>query len=210
MRRIGSTPAQRGSTNGATCPDVIELRRVGSTPQERGSHTNETCPDVIDAGGDGFLIIGSLVGEGVRLTDDEQARMAELGASIGVGERAVLVPRDCLLTAARQLAAEDAAAEREAQGAYQAYGVVVDFLNFRGDPMPEWGDLPVKIKAAWVNAAMGVRYRALRDATAKLKAWAEMQRDAFEPGLSGSEYAAVLDAIALIDPRNPRSLDGDH
>lgn len=25
MRRIGSTPQQRGSTTGATCPDVIEL-----------------------------------------------------------------------------------------------------------------------------------------------------------------------------------------
>lgn len=145
MRRIGSTPPQRGSTTGATCPDVIELDD-----------------------GSGFYVIGKTAlhsaGDGERLRG--------LGAVVGVGETAVIVPRDAMLTAARQLVAEDAG-EAEARGAYRAYSVITQGLNFRGDPMPEWDDLPAKIRTAWVNAAMGVRNRALMEAADKQRAWAD-------------------------------------
>ncbi|MET9119909.1 hypothetical protein [Streptomyces sp. NPDC004528] len=40
-----------------------------------------------------------------------------------------------------------------AQIAYDAYGAATDFLNFRGEPMPSWEELPVHSKAAWVCAA---------------------------------------------------------
>lgn len=40
--------------------------------------------------------------------------------------------------------------------AYQAYGNVTDFKNFRGDPMPKFGDLPEKIQQAWIAAVSKV------------------------------------------------------
>lgn len=40
-----------------------------------------------------------------------------------------------------------------AEHAYHVYGEITDFKNFRGDPMPAFGDLPDKIKAAWANVA---------------------------------------------------------
>lgn len=39
-----------------------------------------------------------------------------------------------------------------AKAAYTRYGVVTDHKNFRGDPMPEFEQLPDKIKEAWVAA----------------------------------------------------------
>jgi hypothetical protein len=36
---------------------------------------------------------------------------------------------------------------------YRAYGEVTHFLNFKGEPMPEFEDLPAKIKEAWIEAA---------------------------------------------------------
>lgn len=40
-----------------------------------------------------------------------------------------------------------------ARAAYQRYGAVTDFKNFRGEPMPAYNDLPETIKQAWVAAA---------------------------------------------------------
>ena len=40
--------------------------------------------------------------------------------------------------------------------AYEAYGQSTDNKNFRGDPMPAWGDLPVTIQQAWVAATTAV------------------------------------------------------
>ena len=40
-----------------------------------------------------------------------------------------------------------------AREAYNRYGSVTDFKNFRGDPMPAWDALPPKIQEAWVAAA---------------------------------------------------------
>lgn len=36
---------------------------------------------------------------------------------------------------------------------YAIYGSVTDFKNFLGNPMPEWDDLPDKIKLAWEAVA---------------------------------------------------------
>lgn len=40
--------------------------------------------------------------------------------------------------------------------AYDAYGDFVEWKNFRGDPMPKWGDLPDKIRDAWRAACSAV------------------------------------------------------
>ena len=39
--------------------------------------------------------------------------------------------------------------EMIARAAYDAYGNVTDHKNYRGDPMPEWDNLPEKIQQAW-------------------------------------------------------------
>lgn len=40
-----------------------------------------------------------------------------------------------------------------AKDAYAAYGQVTDFMNFQGNPMPTWEELPEKIQLAWQAAA---------------------------------------------------------
>lgn len=40
--------------------------------------------------------------------------------------------------------------------AYDAYGQATGGLNFRGEPMPEWADLPESIRRAWEAAADAV------------------------------------------------------
>lgn len=79
------------------------MRRIGSTPAERGCGENNSCPDVIEMGDGGdFLVIGKIH----LLTAAEAGRMNELGASMGEDESLVLVPREVVLAAAKQLAAE--------------------------------------------------------------------------------------------------------
>lgn len=48
------------------------------------------------------------------------------------------------------------AIDRLAQHAYHAYGATTDYKNFRGEPMPEWKDLPDQIRAAWRSAAADI------------------------------------------------------
>jgi hypothetical protein len=43
--------------------------------------------------------------------------------------------------------------------AYTAYGKVTDWKNFRGEPMPEFDDLPEPIREAWAAAAEAIRER---------------------------------------------------
>lgn len=43
--------------------------------------------------------------------------------------------------------------ESRARIAYIAYGKVTGFKNFRGDPMPEFEDLPETIREAWEAAS---------------------------------------------------------
>lgn len=40
--------------------------------------------------------------------------------------------------------------------AYAAYGSATDNKNYQGLPMPDWYDLPQKIRAAWVRASQTV------------------------------------------------------
>ncbi|MGW2426590.1 hypothetical protein ACWC0C_46875 [Streptomyces sp. NPDC001709] len=71
------------------------MRRIGSTPAGRGSVGANNCPDVLEVDDGDFFVIGNLH----VLTAPEAERMNELGASIGEGESLVLVPRDCILAA---------------------------------------------------------------------------------------------------------------
>ena len=43
-----------------------------------------------------------------------------------------------------------------AREAYDAYGSVTDFKNFRGEPMPAFDNLPPQIQDAWKEAARRV------------------------------------------------------
>lgn len=47
--------------------------------------------------------------------------------------------------------------EKLAQEAYNAYGDMTDHKNYRGEPMPVWEDLGVKIQAAWIHTVTHVR-----------------------------------------------------
>jgi len=49
-----------------------------------------------------------------------------------------------------------------AQIAYEAYGDVTGGRNYQGLPMPEWADLPDRIKAAW-NASVNATVKAALD-----------------------------------------------
>lgn len=75
------------------------MRRIGSTPQERGSTTGATCPDVIEMDNGDFFVIGKIA----YLKKSEWDRLKELGASIGSDELAVIVPRNVVVDAAREL-----------------------------------------------------------------------------------------------------------
>ncbi|MFE2095121.1 hypothetical protein [Streptomyces sp. NPDC059460] len=90
------------------------MRRIGSTPAEWGSTGYNNCPDLLELDTGDFLVIGTLVGREVLLTDEEQARMRELGASVGVNDAIVEVPREvsrraprCELPTRRSLRAAD-------------------------------------------------------------------------------------------------------
>lgn len=166
-----------------------EMRRIGSTPQQRGSMTGQTCPDVIELDARSYLVIG-------KRTEADWPRLADVGASVGEDEQAVIVPRNCLLTAARQLVAEDAG-DADARSAYEAYGATFS----RPVRMASWEELTNKIRAAWVNAAIGIRNRALIEAADKIRKEAE-EWDGWP-----AKQATMQDTAALIDPRDPRSLD---
>lgn len=40
---------------------------------------------------------------------------------------------------------------------YQAYGDAVSWKNHYGGDMPQWVDLPLEIRAAWLAAALAVK-----------------------------------------------------
>ncbi len=42
--------------------------------------------------------------------------------------------------------------------AYDAYGDFVEWKNFRGDPMPQWGQLPEKIQGTWRAACAAISH----------------------------------------------------
>jgi hypothetical protein len=47
--------------------------------------------------------------------------------------------------------------EELAKAAYDAYGQAVGGLNYLGNPMPAWEDLPMRISMAWEVAAIAVK-----------------------------------------------------
>lgn len=40
--------------------------------------------------------------------------------------------------------------------AYAAYGATTDYKNYRGEPMPQWDDLPTVIRRAWGAAGTAI------------------------------------------------------
>jgi hypothetical protein len=71
------------------------VRRYGTSPTERGSATGQSCPDILELETGDYAIIGQLPTEQVMLPTD---------ASVGAGEVLVIVPRDVVLAAAREIA----------------------------------------------------------------------------------------------------------
>lgn len=115
--------------------------------------------------------------------------------------------------------------EAVADAAYSAYGLTTGGLNFRGGPMPDWADLPEKIREAWRTAAIAAALEAhgqLRDIIARARA----ALDAIpEPDLAWlaklaalpeSEVVttsrvvalAVLDARAILAEAEPEDPEG--
>jgi hypothetical protein len=70
--------------------------RVGTSPQQRGSTTGATCPDILALDNGGYLVIGKTP-RTPRITPRE---LSEHGASIGPDEQAVVVPADVMRAAA--------------------------------------------------------------------------------------------------------------
>ena len=70
------------------------IRRLGSTPQQRGSTQELSCPDIFELSDGNFAVIGTLVGESDPLLLDLPA-----GAGVASYERMVIVSRATLLDA---------------------------------------------------------------------------------------------------------------
>lgn len=82
------------------------VRRVGSTPAQRGSNSGANCPDVLELDNGDFLVIGKIRMEGLGGSIRASSFAGVRGVSVGPDEQAVIVPRQCLLDAARDLAKE--------------------------------------------------------------------------------------------------------
>jgi hypothetical protein len=72
------------------------VRRMGTTPRERGSATGQSCPDVLKLSDGNYLVIGQ-----VRWASTEMGQMLDPhDAIIGRDEMAVVVPADAMHAAA--------------------------------------------------------------------------------------------------------------
>jgi hypothetical protein len=77
------------------------VRRYGTSPQQRGSVSGANCPDFLQLDIGDYLIIGA------QLNDRNVGSQLDAhGASIGDTEAAVIVPRDVVLAAARDITEE--------------------------------------------------------------------------------------------------------
>jgi hypothetical protein len=74
-------------------------RRYGTSPTQRGSLSGDSCPDILQLGTGDYLIIGKTPG----VPNISARELARHGASIGPDEQAVIVPRDVVLAAARDI-----------------------------------------------------------------------------------------------------------
>lgn len=77
-------------------------RRYGTSPAERGSATGQSCPDVLRLDTGDYLIIGKTPG----IPNISARELAEHGASIGPDEQAVILPAAVLHAAALDIAKE--------------------------------------------------------------------------------------------------------
>lgn len=65
---------------------------------------------------------------------------------------------------------------RLARLAYAAYGKTTDFKNFQGNPMPEFDNLPEKIKEAWSAACTSVAADVVEEIAEKVNDLSEFLR----------------------------------
>ena len=77
-------------------------RRYGTSPAERGSATGQSCPDVLRLTNGDYLVIGKTPG----VPNISARDLAKHGASIGPDEQAVILPADVLHAAALEIAKE--------------------------------------------------------------------------------------------------------
>ena len=75
-------------------------RRIGSTPQDRGSSQGMNCPDVFELTTGDFAIIGT------DQTSELDAELPRLRASRADHERTVVIPRPVLMDALSHLTQE--------------------------------------------------------------------------------------------------------
>jgi hypothetical protein len=73
-------------------------RRYGASPAERCTGQS-SCPDVLALDNGDYLIIGKVPG----VPNISARELAQYGAGIGDDEQAVIVPRDVVLAAARDI-----------------------------------------------------------------------------------------------------------
>lgn len=82
------------------------MRRIGTSPAERGCGENNSCPDVLERADGEFVVVGKLPER-----SEENGLIVEMqtvGARPGRDEAVVILPREVILAAARQLADEGA------------------------------------------------------------------------------------------------------
>ena len=85
-----------GGVGGETAGPRI-ARRIGSTPQDRGSSQGMNCPDVFELTTGDFAIIGT------DQSSELDGELSGLNASRATYERTVVVPREVLMHALEQL-----------------------------------------------------------------------------------------------------------
>lgn len=74
-------------------------RRLGTSPAARGCGENNSCPDVLRLDDGDYLVIGA-----VADTQALKGPLADMGAGVGEGEAAVVVPAKVVEAAAREIA----------------------------------------------------------------------------------------------------------
>lgn len=93
----------------------------------------------------------------VRLRDTVIGTIAPAAWAILVASMSRLGNSDARHSAALTFHMDHGPAESHAEMmgrlAYAAYGAAVDYKNFAGKPMPQWPELPTKIREAWVITA---------------------------------------------------------
>jgi hypothetical protein len=84
--------------NGLTKPVIA--RRLGSTPAERGSNSAVSCPDIFELASGDFCIVGT------DYTQELDIQLPNMNAARAPYERTVVIPRRVLLDAFEQLNGE--------------------------------------------------------------------------------------------------------